>query len=77
MWPNRISQGKLLLSWYKVYQQRIFAQRLQPWGAKAKPFDKAEIKGTGTEKKRRREKEKSEENEMSSFNHTLMGSEQS
>lgn len=52
---------ELLLSWHKVYQQRIFAQRLQPRGAKAKPCDRAEIKENGTGKKRR-EKEKSEEN---------------
>lgn len=59
--PDLPRHTELLLSWYKVYQQRIFAQRLQPQGAKAKPCDRAEIKETGTEKKRR-EKEKSEEN---------------
>lgn len=59
--PDLPRHTELPLSWYKVYQQKIFAQRLQPWGAKAKPCDRAEIKETGTEKKRRKEK-KSEEN---------------
>lgn len=60
--PDLLRHTELLLSWYKVYQQRIFAQRLQPQGAKAKPCDRAEIKEIRTEKKRRKEKEKSEEN---------------
>lgn len=51
--PDLPRHTELLLSWYKVYQQRIFAQRLQPCRQKAKPCDRAEIKETGTEKKRR------------------------
>lgn len=51
--PDLPRHMELLLSWYKVYQQRTFAQRLQPCEAKAKPCDRAEIKETGTEKKRR------------------------